>query len=75
MLDPTCTLPGRGAYLCRGDHPDRPGAAGVGIDPRCLELAARRGGVARTLRRAVTLDLGDLAFDARRDPSTDTANS
>lgn len=43
------TMPGRGAYLCRGGYPDEPAAA-------CLALALRRGGIARALRCAVTLD-------------------
>lgn len=46
-------MPGRGAYLCRAADPDR----GPGLpDPACLERAVRRGGIARTLRAAVTLD-------------------
>jgi len=47
--DLTNTMPGRGAYLCRGPVPGRPTA-------ECLALATRRGGIARTLRCAVTLD-------------------
>jgi predicted RNA-binding protein YlxR (DUF448 family) len=43
------TLPGRGAYLCRGEEPDRPAAA-------CVALAMRRGGIARALRAAVTVE-------------------
>ena len=35
--------------LCRDSERDAPAAA-------CLELAMRRGGIARTLRAAVTLD-------------------
>ena len=34
------TLPGRGAWLCRGSS-------------ECLDLAERRGGFARSLRRSV----------------------
>jgi len=49
MCDRTGTMPGRGAYLCRGRAPEVPAA-------ECLEQAARRGGVARALRAAVTLD-------------------
>jgi predicted RNA-binding protein YlxR (DUF448 family) len=60
VLDPSGTLPGRGAYLCRGDGPGVP-------DPSCLQNALRRGGIARTLRRNVKLDLGD--------PSVETSNS
>jgi len=47
--DPRATMPGRGAYLCRGEQPDAPAA-------ECLRAALRRGGIARTLRAAVTLD-------------------
>jgi predicted RNA-binding protein YlxR (DUF448 family) len=50
VLDPAMRLPGRGAYLCAGSEPGRPDAA-------CLELARRRGGIARTLRCAVTIDV------------------
>jgi predicted RNA-binding protein YlxR (DUF448 family) len=48
VVDPTGTAPGRGAYLCR-DSVDQP-------NPDCLQLAERRRGIARALRRAVTLD-------------------
>ncbi|HWX45386.1 MAG TPA: YlxR family protein [Solirubrobacteraceae bacterium] len=49
VIDPTCALPGRGAYLCR--------APGLQARPKsdCLELAERQRGIARTLRCAVTL--------------------
>ena len=50
VLDAAGRLPGRGAYLCRGSELAAP-------DPACLESALRRGGLVRTLRRAVTLDL------------------
>jgi predicted RNA-binding protein YlxR (DUF448 family) len=43
------TMPGRGAYLCLGGRPDTPAA-------ECLRVAMRRGGFARALRAAVTLD-------------------
>jgi predicted RNA-binding protein YlxR (DUF448 family) len=49
VIDPTGTLPGRGAYLCRGTAQGRPAA-------ECLALATGRGGVARALRRRVRLD-------------------
>jgi len=49
VLDRGATMPGRGAYLCVGDAPDEPAAA-------CLTLAERRGGIARALRRSVTID-------------------
>jgi predicted RNA-binding protein YlxR (DUF448 family) len=42
-------MPGRGAYLCRGADPASPA-------PDCLARATRRGGIARALRSAVTLD-------------------
>jgi predicted RNA-binding protein YlxR (DUF448 family) len=46
VLDRAGVMPGRGAYLCRaGDLPSS----------ECLELATRRGGLARTLRSAVKL--------------------
>ncbi len=53
VLDRDGTMPGRGAYLCRAADPDR--RSGL-PDPACLERALRRGGIARTLRAAVTLD-------------------
>jgi len=43
------TMPGRGAYLCRGVDPGEPSAP-------CLALALRRGGIARALHSAVTVD-------------------
>ena len=46
-VDPTGSVPGRGAWL----HPDA----------ACLDLALRRGGVARSFRGAV--DTGHLARD------------
>jgi predicted RNA-binding protein YlxR (DUF448 family) len=53
VIDAAGTLPGRGAYLCRSGA-----AAGAATpDPDCLQRALRRGGLARTLRRAVELDL------------------
>jgi predicted RNA-binding protein YlxR (DUF448 family) len=47
--DPEGTMPGRGAYLCRGTAPLQPLA-------RCAALAARRNAIARALRSAVTVD-------------------
>jgi predicted RNA-binding protein YlxR (DUF448 family) len=61
VIDVAGVLPGRGAYLCRGSS--QPNAA----DGECLRDALRRGGIARTLRRNVKLDLGD--------PSVETSNS
>ncbi|HSZ06626.1 MAG TPA: YlxR family protein [Solirubrobacteraceae bacterium] len=49
LLDPAGEMPGRGAYLCRGQGPAL-------ADPACLERATRRGGIARALRSPVTLD-------------------
>jgi predicted RNA-binding protein YlxR (DUF448 family) len=43
------TMPGRGAYLCRGAAPSRPLA-------QCAALAARRNAIARSMRCAVTVD-------------------
>jgi predicted RNA-binding protein YlxR (DUF448 family) len=42
-------MPGRGAYLCRGNP-------AAGVSGACLELAIRRGGVPRALRCNVSLD-------------------
>ena len=47
--DRAATMPGRGAYLCRGRDPGLPAAD-------CLALAMRRRAVPRALRAAVTLD-------------------
>jgi predicted RNA-binding protein YlxR (DUF448 family) len=49
IADRDGTMPGRGAYLCRGADPELPAAD-------CLARATRRGGIARALRAAVTLD-------------------
>jgi predicted RNA-binding protein YlxR (DUF448 family) len=49
VADRDATMPGRGAYLCRVGQSAR-------ADPVCLERATRRGGIARALRSAVTLD-------------------
>jgi uncharacterized protein len=42
-------MPGRGAYLCRGERADEPARA-------CLSLALRRRAIPRALRAAVTVD-------------------
>jgi predicted RNA-binding protein YlxR (DUF448 family) len=47
--DPDGRMPGRGAYLCRGPGAATPAQA-------CLAQALRRGGIARALRTAVTVD-------------------
>jgi predicted RNA-binding protein YlxR (DUF448 family) len=52
IVDRDGTMPGRGAYLCRGVHPSPPTA----VDRACLERAVHRGGIARALRASVTLD-------------------
>jgi len=53
VADRDARMPGRGAYLCRAADP----VAGSGlVDPECLQRATRRGGIARALRAAVTLD-------------------
>jgi predicted RNA-binding protein YlxR (DUF448 family) len=49
VLDPACTMGGRGAYLCRG-------ASGSEPAPDCLTLATRRGRIARALRSGVAID-------------------
>ncbi len=50
VIDFAGTLPGRGAYLCKA------GLAETTPNPDCLRLAERRRGIARALRRPVTLD-------------------
>lgn len=47
VIDVSATMPGRGAYLCASQ--------GVPV-AECLELARKRGGFARALRCAVTVD-------------------
>jgi predicted RNA-binding protein YlxR (DUF448 family) len=47
--DAECRMPGRGAYLCSSADPLLPSTD-------CLAQALRRGGIARGLRKAVTLD-------------------
>jgi predicted RNA-binding protein YlxR (DUF448 family) len=49
VLDPTCTMEGRGAYLCRSMNGREPAAD-------CLTLATRRGRIARALRCGVAID-------------------
>ncbi len=49
VIDRAGTMPGRGAYLCRGRGPGEPAAD-------CLARAMRRGGIARALRCRVTID-------------------
>ena len=49
IADPACTLPGRGAYLCRDGERALPLSD-------CVARAVRRGGIARALRAKVTLD-------------------
>jgi uncharacterized protein len=53
VADPAARLPGRGAYTCR--------------TRACFERAARHGGFARALRRAVTapLDGENVHLDER----------
>jgi predicted RNA-binding protein YlxR (DUF448 family) len=46
--DPSATMPGRGAYLCRGERPGEPAEA-------CLAKASRRGAIGRALRCSVTV--------------------
>ncbi len=48
VIDGAGTMPGRGAYLCRGVAPGE-------LSGACLALAERRGGVARALRCKVTI--------------------
>ena len=42
------TMPGRGAYLCRGAHGSQP-------DGACLATALRRGAIGRALRCSVAV--------------------
>ncbi len=49
VCDRSATLPGRGAYLCLGEESGVPAA-------ECFSRAGKRGGIARALRSAVTLD-------------------
>jgi uncharacterized protein len=49
VQDREARMPGRGAYLCSAGEPAE-------VAPACLKLALSRGGIARTLRAAVTLD-------------------
>jgi predicted RNA-binding protein YlxR (DUF448 family) len=47
VADPSATLEGRGAYLCLGTTAGQPAA-------KCLELATRRNGISRALRRSIS---------------------
>jgi predicted RNA-binding protein YlxR (DUF448 family) len=47
--DSEMTMPGRGAYLCRGEQPEAPAAD-------CLARALQRGAIPRALRSAVSVD-------------------
>jgi len=49
VLDREGTMPGRGAYLCRGEDAGLPAAA-------CVAVAIRRGGIGRTLHASVAID-------------------
>jgi len=49
VLDSDGTMPGRGAYICRGRDPLLPAAD-------CFASALRRGAVARALRAPVAFD-------------------
>ena len=49
VRDAGATMPGRGAYLCGEGRAELPAG-------ECLERAVRRGGIARGLRAAVSLD-------------------
>jgi predicted RNA-binding protein YlxR (DUF448 family) len=52
VIDRQARLPGRGAYLCT-DAGQTPSAS-------CLQLALKRGGIARTLRCTAKIDSSDL---------------
>jgi len=62
VLDRAGVMPGRGAYLCAAPGPAH-GAQEPA--PRCAELAARRGAIARTLRAPVQFDPADLVESER----------
>jgi predicted RNA-binding protein YlxR (DUF448 family) len=49
IADPSATLPGRGAYLCRAGE-------GAHVAGECLAKATRRDAFKRALRARVTLD-------------------
>jgi len=49
VVDRAQRLPGRGAYLCRGQVAGRPAEA-------CLDRALQRGGLSRAFRAAVSID-------------------
>jgi predicted RNA-binding protein YlxR (DUF448 family) len=49
VLDHGGTMGGRGAYLCAGEEPGEPAL-------ECFSRAKQRGGIARALRRSVTID-------------------
>jgi predicted RNA-binding protein YlxR (DUF448 family) len=51
VLDANATLPGRGAYLCRASDGEPA--------EQCLQLALKRGGLARALRCSVKIDFAD----------------
>lgn len=49
VADRDARMPGRGAYLCIGEHSGMPAED-------CFASATRRGGIARALRCSVTVD-------------------
>jgi predicted RNA-binding protein YlxR (DUF448 family) len=50
VLDRRARMPGRGAYLCRGEDPVSP-------RPECLAQAVKRRAIARALRQPIAGDL------------------
>jgi hypothetical protein len=59
VIDRKGVLPGRGAYLCRATASEPSASVSepseCTLNPECLALAERRGGVARALRCKVKL--------------------
>jgi predicted RNA-binding protein YlxR (DUF448 family) len=49
VQDRAGSMPGRGAYVCRGEGVEAPAV-------ECMAQAMRRGGIPRALRAAVKLD-------------------
>jgi predicted RNA-binding protein YlxR (DUF448 family) len=66
VIDERQRLQGRGAYLCKGAEQSGKGAersrkgAEQTLSASCLQLALRRGGIARTLRCGPKIDSSDL---------------
>jgi Protein of unknown function (DUF448) len=59
VIDRQARLQGRGAYLCRSAEQT---PKGIELTPSagCLQLALKRGGIARTLRCGAKIDASDI---------------